>query len=88
MSAFRTLTMRPAAPVIVWLVLCGLTLLAVTAETNTIRVAAVAVVAPVVLVLVLLAFWRIAATAVHVGAKIGASHQPGDSGGVDARNPE
>ena len=87
MSTLRTLTRRPAAPAIVWLLLCGLTFLAVTTESTAIKVAAVAIMAPVVLGLVLLAFWRIVAVAAHVGAKIG-TDQPGEAGGANAPSPE
>lgn len=87
MNASRTLMRRPVAPVMVWLLLCGLTFLAATTESTSIKVAAVSLMAPAVMGLVLLAFWRIAATAAHVGGKIGAA-EPGGSGGTADPNPE
>ena len=49
MNALRTFARRPAAPLMVWLLLCGLTFLAATTESMTVKVVSVATMAPVVL---------------------------------------
>ena len=87
MNALRMFARRPATPLMVWLLLCGLTFLAAITESMTVKVVSVATMAPIVLGLVLLAFWRIAATAAYVGAKIG-TVPPGQLGGADTPNQE
>lgn len=83
----RTLTRHPAAPVIVWLLLCGLMYLGTTTESTTLKLVAVVMIVPIALGLVLLAFWRIVATAAHVGSRIRTVPAEG-GGGVDAPSPD
>ena len=78
MNVLGTFTRRPAGPLMVWLLVGGLTFLAAASKSMVMKVAAVALLVPIVLGLILLMAWRTIATATHVAAKL--RTEPGGPG--------